>query len=236
MGKRPNVVDGAVLFGGVSMMGGAELYPHLSHQVSLVLFWGGLTCAIGWVVIRWGAWLLGVAVGSEAHPALDNRGGVHAGRDNSGTQQIFHGPVTINEVTQNTTDAAPVASLGKHLFLASDRIPVQDAMMYAINRVWPSPGEKLKDGQENVLVLVLNRMRGLAGEGRLTIWGKRSKGHLHTAIPPEFWVTQQIEYMTVVFHDTEESKTEPAPHCGYREVYQDLMVDKHQIEALWPNW
>lgn len=135
-----------------------------------------------------------------------------------------------------TAQTAPQASLSMQVLRAADRVPVQDAMMYAINRVWPGPDDKLKDGQENLPWTILARMRGLAGEGRLTIWGKLSQGHLHTAIPPEFWVTQQIEYMTVVFEDHERSKTEPAALQSHREIYYDLQVDRHQIETLWPKW
>lgn len=111
---------------------------------------------------------------------------------------------------------------------------MQDAMMYAINRVWPQPGDKLKDGQENLPWQVLQKMREKAGEGRLTIWGRLSPNHLPVPIPPKYWVTNQIDGMTTIFDEKENSKTEPAAFQSQAEVYEGLQVSRSEIEALWP--
>jgi len=49
---------------------------------------------------------------------------------------------------------------------------IQDAMMYAVNRRWPQPEEKLRDGQTGAASDALQKMRELAGDGKFTIWGK----------------------------------------------------------------
>ncbi len=136
---------------------------------------------------------------------------------------------------RTVTKTSPAASLGMVVQKASERVPVVDALLYAVNRVWPGPEDKLKDGQDNPAIKALFRLREAAGEGQITVWGQLSPQHLTVAIPPVFWVTNQFDIMSVVFQDADESKTEPATFPISSEVYQNLKVDKVQVEELWPR-
>jgi len=150
-----------------------------------------------------------------------------------GVVHVHHHSATVQ--LQGVGARAEAGSLVGEVLRADSRVPLQDAMMYGLNRVWPKPGDKVKDGQDGALLLFFERARGLAREGRLVVFGKLSKGHLPAAIPAHFWETNQFDYMSVVFQEPEEAKTEPATLPAGREVYHDLRVDKFQVERLWPR-
>jgi hypothetical protein len=112
---------------------------------------------------------------------------------------------------------------------------VQDAMMFALNGKWPLPDDKLRGAQADQAMKVLQKMRELAGEGRMTIWGKETDLHLPVQISADFWVENQINYMTAVFEDPDKADTESATAFQTHKSYKSLQVSRQQIEALWPT-
>jgi len=97
-----------------------------------------------------------------------------------GVVHVHHHSATVQ--VQGVGARTAAASLETEVLRADNRVSLQDAMMYGLNRAWPKTDDKVKDGQEGALLLFLERARGLAGEGRLVVFGKLSKGHLPTAI------------------------------------------------------
>ena len=93
---KPKVGDGVILFGTVCLMGAPTvLGQQISDMVGYVLFFSGLAGMIIYILVRWGVWALGLLLSNE-HGGSDSKSGNWVGRDNTGAQTNFHGPVTFN--------------------------------------------------------------------------------------------------------------------------------------------
>jgi len=111
---------------------------------------------------------------------------------------------------------------------------VQDAILFAINRVWPQENDQLKEGQASLASDALQRMRELAGKGKFIIWGRETKLHLPIKIPQTFWVDNQVHYLSAIFAEADETKTETATYAQTKKTYTGLQVSKQQMEEFWP--
>lgn len=93
-GPRPKVSDGVIIFLTVALMGApGVLGDHLANSVQQWMFYGGLGALVIFVAWRWGRWFLGFVVNPQPDGVRED---LYVGRDNSGTQQNFHGPVNIH--------------------------------------------------------------------------------------------------------------------------------------------
>ena len=110
----------------------------------------------------------------------------------------------------------------------------QDAIFYAVYRRWVGTQEEVlqEDGDIAKAWAAIPRMRELAGEGKLTVWGKTAPNNLHEKIPPEYWVDHQPETF-VVTGPPQDTKTEKAAVWGATDlVYMSLMCSKAEVEAI----
>ena len=72
-----------------------------THHLEIWAFWGGVGgfgLLILWHLLARGVNLI-LGASAESTVGIDNRGGTYIGGDNSGTQQVFHGPVTLTGTT-----------------------------------------------------------------------------------------------------------------------------------------
>jgi hypothetical protein len=116
---RPKIGDGMLLLGGICLMGAPTVFPHLSETAGQILFWGGLGGMVIYAAFRWGGWALGLVAGE--HGATSS--GAYVGRDNSGVQQVFHGPVTVNHGTATANRATLEASTDGRIDASGAEIP-----------------------------------------------------------------------------------------------------------------
>jgi len=90
MGTREKIGFGGL---GVDLMSGAAL-AWVGHQ------WLWVPFALGLLMAIWGLWPRAKAIEASS----PSNSGAFAGRDNTGTQQVFHGPVTVNHAPSRGGD------------------------------------------------------------------------------------------------------------------------------------
>jgi hypothetical protein len=99
-----------ITVGSVALLGASRVIgDDPTHHLEIVLFWAGIG---GFALLA--LWhLLALVVNlihaprQEAAQGVDNRGGAYIGGDNSGTQQVFHGPVTIHPGSDSLSPGRP---------------------------------------------------------------------------------------------------------------------------------
>lgn len=93
-------IDMWVLSASIALLGASQVIgADPTHHLEKTAFWGGVA---GFVLLAiWHAlsWLSNriQSLKAEELVKVDNRGGAYVGGDNTGTQQVFHGPVTFNK-------------------------------------------------------------------------------------------------------------------------------------------
>jgi hypothetical protein len=78
----------------------------------------------------------------------------------------------------------------------------------------------------------LNRFREAAGDGDLTVWGKRERHALYERIEPSFWVDHGLDLQSILLG---ESRTEPKTNAATAERFYDIMVNRSEVERCWPH-
>jgi hypothetical protein len=111
-------------------------------------------------------------------------------------------------------------------------IDLQDAAYFVVCGRWLGEHEPVTLNVDQGLEAnrILTRMRELAGESKLLIWGRSSPARLHEPIPAAYWIDHQIDSLTALFK-AKNGKTEAAAHGASSLIFHDLMVSKHQIES-----
>lgn len=111
---------------------------------------------------------------------------------------------------------------------------LQDAILYAVHGRWLGEEDDAygEEGQISEAGRVIRKMRELAGDDRLIIWGKLAPTRLHEKIPPEYWIDYQIDMLHALAGEREQVKTEKASYGSSKLVYSELMCSKTQVEEL----
>jgi hypothetical protein len=113
--------------------------------------------------------------------------------------------------------------------------PLREAVFFIVHGRWLGETETALEGtgQTTQAINILGRMRELAGDGKLQIWGTLNKWRLHELVDKSFWIDHQIDFLTTLAsNDQVETKTEKTTPNASPACYEDLMVSKAQIESL----
>lgn len=118
---------------------------------------------------------------------------------------------------------------------SNDRISLQDAVAFAMYGHWPTADETIFGEDDSITRAdeVTQRMRQFAHDGKLVIWGRKTKLSLHVPIPQDFWVNNQIDF-TSIWGLPETPKTDSVVLDTAAE-FSALQVSKGQMESLWTN-
>ena len=113
---------------------------------------------------------------------------------------------------------------------------LQDGVCFAVHGRWLGETEQAFEDEIQLAKAsaVAQQMRTLAGDGDFLIWGKAAAGRLHEIITPQFWVTNQIDIMHLIADSAESVRTEPATSGRSGIRFTELMVNRLQVEQLWP--
>ncbi len=112
---------------------------------------------------------------------------------------------------------------------------LQDAVCFVMYGHWPAETEQVfnQEGDVDRAIAVGVKMRELAGEGGLFIWGKSHENRLFELVPIAFWMENQIDGLRLIGNKPENVPTENAVNFRQgAEVYKELMVNKAQVEAV----
>lgn len=113
-------------------------------------------------------------------------------------------------------------------------VKLGEAMAYIIKREW---GWTFKDAvidvvDTNDVTKAMEDFRQQAYDRKLLVWGKLSWEKLYTAVSSSHWKEHDVEYFSLL---RGEDKSSPERSGSFRQGYKDLMVNKRQIEKLWPT-
>jgi hypothetical protein len=117
---------------------------------------------------------------------------------------------------------------------------LRNAVCYAVHGKWPEPKQfppLTTTGLPQRVSDVLARLRQLAFDGRVTLWGRETLNDLTVMeeIPAEFWREHQIDLLKISVSDApNDSRTEIASGSD-NSTYYALEANKEQIESEWPK-
>jgi|GEM_PF-5627232 len=137
--------------------------------------------------------------------------------------------------------AAVCLSLGalSAMFLAHDKwgplgrrnTTVSAAIGYAASRNWGTTTyDATISGAE--MAPIVRALEQASHDKELRIWGQRRREGPFELIEPDFWLSNQIEWFSLLRGD---AHTEPLNNATGRAVYEHLMVSRAEIERLWPR-
>lgn len=141
---------------GVSIVTGAAiaLTPHPWLWVALGI--GVLMTAIGLAAAAW-RFVKGERSGREKEePSREERGGAFAGRDNTGTQQIFHGPVTFHVPPPSEPPESVYTQIARDRRKRDERLRHPDAIWQLDENVGSVQGTHVHRDQGIIIFDVVN--------------------------------------------------------------------------------
>lgn len=233
MAKGVKVADGAIVLVTVCLMGApAVLGDSLNHTVGMVLFWGGLI-GLG-LFLAWKYWH---RPSGEAAEGQFTNNGVYAAGENSGTQQIFHGPVTIHEVIHNATDAVPAHARAVPIKSTSPELVPDMSIRDVFFHIRP---DVLDEPKENRWLRVGRELRDKLSTHELIAWGRQidpiTKRHSALIeIPSRYWAHSEFVYFFL-----DDTQDDDSPHSWTpgnpptRNDYADIRFNRAQIIKFWP--
>jgi hypothetical protein len=111
-------------------------------------------------------------------------------------------------------------------------VSVPEALAYACLGEWQHAFSEVMLGGLDA-VGACKRFEQLAADSKIYVWGKRSGGPVYERVPAEHWLTQHLDWLSLVNGD---AKTEPAVVGASRlETYGSLMTSRSQIELHCPE-
>jgi len=142
--------------------------------------------------------------------------------------------------------SAPVQMVGGGTFFPATAIrrdpvrdvSVQDAIFYAMHGRWLDVNETATgvDGYAQKLGQIVGKIRQVALDDRLMIWGKKDGGRVYEKIDPSYWTNHILDQLSVTELDMprnpSQAKTRNINHDSSTPTYTDLMTTKSQVEYL----
>lgn len=112
---------------------------------------------------------------------------------------------------------------------------LREAVFYAVRGRWLSETEPAftEDGQFERSSDIVQGMRQLARDGRMTIWGKIWENSTFDPIPSEYWVIHRISLLSILNDQPSDTKTEKATYEGIGPIYKELRANSTEIESIW---
>jgi hypothetical protein len=224
MARGIKLADGSIVLATVCLMGApAVLGDRLNHTVGVVFFWAGL---IGLVIfVSWK-----VARGfREEEDALPVNTGAYAGRDNMGTQQVFHGPVTFGVPPTSATQSGT-----KEAIKGVPDWPIRNLFFRL------KPGLQQTKSKTDFDVLA-NEITDKLATGQLIAWGRAidsSRTLPLYPIPEDYWLHARLNVWLLDDEPGGGNILQASPvdqSAPNKTQYREILINQAQAVAEWPE-
>lgn len=114
------------------------------------------------------------------------------------------------------------------------RMPRDMTVSEVIDRIWQVYGWQQQDAIERAIRVVVAH----AADGNFAVRGKRKHSQVMETIPRDYWRSAELKPTDVLYRAERDVETWPKRGLGISTivpVYRELVVEREQIDKLWPK-